>query len=435
MIGRRWATRAALVLFLGAAQPVLAIQPHGGETAVHSPGAVMSGPAVESQLHGSYVVTWAQETAPAGPSDVYARRHAADGTPLGAAFRVNSHLPGDQSRPALGMNRYSGDFVIVWQSNAQDGDAYGIYGQRYAADGTPLGGEFRVNARTEGDQSQPTVGMDHNGAFVVAFAGDTNGAGSDRDIFFQRYDINGAAVGNQGNVSSLAPGDAETPSIAVYINGFTVTWANHLEIETAEPDSPLRPYVGFAWQDIYTIHFRKYLHTGAALDTGTIVANSLRSVLTPNAPRLLAPRVVRNEITHYIAWQRGDDPHNGEITIEVQAYGKNLRNGPRLSLAEPGAELMSPALTLHPLGGGQVMLAWVRRVPGINPELDVYRQGFNLTADPQTYEVAQRVNTTTLGAQVAPALPSVGSINTLPVAWQGPGNDPAASVYVQRYGY
>lgn len=435
MIGRRWASRAALVLFLGAAQPALAIQPHGGETAVHSPGAVMSSPAVESQLHGSYVVTWAQETAPGGPKDIYKLSFAADGTPQGAPVRVNSHLPGDQSRPAIGMSRYTGDYVIVWQSDAQDGDGYGIYGRRYAAGGALLGDEFRVNTRTKGDQLQPTVGMDDNGAFVVAFAADINGAGSDRDIFYQRYDANGAAIGNQGNVSSLAPGDAETPSIAVDISGFTVAWANHLEIETAKPDSPLRPYIGFAWQDVYTIHFRKYLHTGLAQDTGTMVANSLRSVLTPNAPRLLAPRVVGDGIRHYVAWQRGDDPHNGEITIEVQAYGKNLRNGPRMSLDEAGAELMAPALTLHPVGGGEIMLAWVRRVPGINPQVDVYRQGFSLTSLPKTNEVAQRVNTTTLGHQVAPALPSVGSFWNLPVAWQGPGNDPAASVYVQRYGY
>ena len=40
--------------------------------------------------------------------------------------------------------------------DGQDGSGHGIYGQRYAADGTPVGSEFRVNTFTTDDQVFPS---------------------------------------------------------------------------------------------------------------------------------------------------------------------------------------------------------------------------------------------------------------------------------------
>ena len=48
-----------------------------------------------------------------------------------------------------------GGFVVTWSSAGQDGSGLGIYGQRYAADGTPVGSEFRVNTYTPATRSIP----------------------------------------------------------------------------------------------------------------------------------------------------------------------------------------------------------------------------------------------------------------------------------------
>ena len=53
--------------------------------------------------------------------------------------------------PALAVEP-DGDFVVAWQSYLQDGSYYGIFGQRYARDGSPRGAEFRVNTFTTGYQ-------------------------------------------------------------------------------------------------------------------------------------------------------------------------------------------------------------------------------------------------------------------------------------------
>ena len=42
----------------------------------------------------------------------------------------------------------AGNFVVVWDSADQDGSDVGVFGQRYASSGAPLGPEFRVNTYT-----------------------------------------------------------------------------------------------------------------------------------------------------------------------------------------------------------------------------------------------------------------------------------------------
>src|SRR6185503_15317187 len=89
----------------------------------------------------------------------------------GPEFRVNTHTPNSQFFPATAMDA-DGDFVVVWQSVAQDqvtGTNDGVYAQRYDAAGVPQGGEFLVNNTTLGNQSKPQVAMDAAGDFVVAW--------------------------------------------------------------------------------------------------------------------------------------------------------------------------------------------------------------------------------------------------------------------------
>ena len=44
----------------------------------------------------------------------------------------------------------------------------GVYGQRYNADGTPSGSEFRVNTYTSGHQYDPSVTALKDGGFMVS---------------------------------------------------------------------------------------------------------------------------------------------------------------------------------------------------------------------------------------------------------------------------
>lgn len=91
-------------------------------------------------------------------------------TPVGPEFKVNTFTTSTQattfSRSIASED--NGNFVVVWSSFNQDFSSWGVYGQRYDANGIAQGGEFRVNTFTLTEQQNPAVAMDADGDFVVA---------------------------------------------------------------------------------------------------------------------------------------------------------------------------------------------------------------------------------------------------------------------------
>ena len=83
-------------------------------------------------------------------------------TPLGGEFQANAYTTGNQVFADVAADA-DGDFVVVWRSDGQDGDQGGIYAQRFNAAGTKVGGEFRDNTVTAGNQMNPSVAMDDVG--------------------------------------------------------------------------------------------------------------------------------------------------------------------------------------------------------------------------------------------------------------------------------
>jgi hypothetical protein len=112
----------------------------------------------------------------------------------GDEFRVNTHQMSTQTEPcAVGLSNE--DFIIVWQSNGQDGSATGIYGQRYNKHASVQGGSFQVNTYTTGDQGFPAVAKLKNDGFVVAWEGE--GFGDSTGIYARCYNSNGIAQGGE----------------------------------------------------------------------------------------------------------------------------------------------------------------------------------------------------------------------------------------------
>ncbi len=143
----------------------------------------------------NYDPNWATDTG------VYMRLYDRNNNPLTNETLVNTYTIGDQQDPAVAMDA-DGDFVIVWQSQNQDGSGWGIYGQRFNSVGQKVGGEFQVNTTTVNDQVTPSVAMDDFGNFVVTWAsgGETFGYGN--NIFAQTYNSDGQKVSNEIQVNS-----------------------------------------------------------------------------------------------------------------------------------------------------------------------------------------------------------------------------------------
>ncbi|NJN85694.1 MAG: hypothetical protein HC881_04460 [Leptolyngbyaceae cyanobacterium SL_7_1] len=122
---------------------------------------------------------------------------------IGSEFRVNTFTPNDQTRTSIARDS-AGNFVVVWESDGQDGSQTGIYAQRFDSNGNPLGSEFRVNSFTSGFQRDPDVAMDVAGNFVITWQGDGEVVeGDDTGVYAQRYSNTGAALGDPILVSSF----------------------------------------------------------------------------------------------------------------------------------------------------------------------------------------------------------------------------------------
>src|SRR5262245_36948458 len=121
--------------------------------------------------------------------------------PIGTDVQVNTTTPGVQANPAVAALA-NGGFVVTWQSFGQDGDAWGIYSQRYDASGAVAGGEFRVNTTTLDSQLYSSVTGLVDGGFVVTWSSlsqDGNGSG----VYARRYDTNGTPVGGEFQVNAV----------------------------------------------------------------------------------------------------------------------------------------------------------------------------------------------------------------------------------------
>ena len=145
--------------------------------------------------------------------------------PMAAIFNeslVNSNTNGAHQTPAV-ARLTGGGYVVAWASQGQDGDGWGVYGQRYDGNGLAMGVEFQVNSVTSGNQASPQVVALANGGFVVAW-NTTSATGSGQGVFAQRYAADGTAQGAQFQVNTTAVTPVSAPSLASYTNGFLAVW-------------------------------------------------------------------------------------------------------------------------------------------------------------------------------------------------------------------
>jgi hypothetical protein len=184
---------------------------------------------------GDFVITWLSREQDGNNLGVYAQRYGSTGSPIGTEFRVNTYTDSKQDSPAIAMDS-NGDFVITWMSYIEDGSSYGIYAQRYSSTGSPVGTEFRVNTYTSRYQTFPTIAMDSDGDFVVAWSsGDVYaGEGQEGDyygIYAQRYGSTGSPVGTEFHVNTYTSSWQFYPSAAMDSDGdFVITWGSYLQL-------------------------------------------------------------------------------------------------------------------------------------------------------------------------------------------------------------
>ncbi len=221
---------AAVMLAWVMSAPVWAqLKPAGGEFQINTyttgnQSRDMDSPAVCSDRAGNFVVVWTSTDQDGDNNGVFGQRYSSSGMPSGTEFQVNTYTIGQQAHPSINCDA-SGNFVVAWQSFDQDGDGWGVFSQRYNSAGVAQGNEFQVNTYTTDDQSYPALSCDSTGNFVVVWESYAQDSNNSNGIFSQRYNSTGAAQGNEFQVNTYTTGEQRYPAIASDANGnFVVAW-------------------------------------------------------------------------------------------------------------------------------------------------------------------------------------------------------------------
>ena len=184
-------------------------------------------PHVGGDAAGNFVVVWESSNGQDGDLwGVFGQRYDDSGTRVGTEFQANTYTTSFQRFPQVSGDG-AGNFVVVWESYFQDGSGYGIFGQRYDSGGGQAGTEFQVNTYTTSSQYFPQVRGDSAGNFVVLW---DSPDGSSFGVFGQRYDSSGVQVGTEVQVNTYTTSIQRLPQVGGDGAGnFVVVWESYFQ--------------------------------------------------------------------------------------------------------------------------------------------------------------------------------------------------------------
>ncbi len=203
--------------------------PLGAEFAVNASGTGNQGYGrVGSNANGDFVVTWTDGASlPGAGYEVIARRFNSSGAPQGGNIAVNTYTTGVQTLSSVALDS-SGNFVIVWHSVGQDGSNRGIFGQLFDSAGAKVGSEFQVNQYTTGYQQFAHVARRPSGEFLVVWQSQQDAQGG--AVMARRYAANGTPSGGEFQVNTTELGAQYDPDPAYTGDGSAiVVWTSYLQ--------------------------------------------------------------------------------------------------------------------------------------------------------------------------------------------------------------
>lgn len=305
-----------------------------------------SRPAVAMDLVGNFVVAWTSYSSAGDDADGYsvqAQRFFFNGNPNGSEFQVNTFTTGYQAYPSVAIDSL-GDFVIVWDSGASDGDTdgYSVHGRRFKSDGNADGDQFQVNTYTTGGQFSPTVAFDSSRDFIVTW--DSFGsAGSDSDsasVQAQRFFSNGMPNGTQFQVNTYTAGFQGIPHLAINSqDDLVIVW---------QSDSS-----GGTDDNLDSVQGQRFDSAGQTVG-GQFQVNSLTSG-NQSAPRV----ALDNDGNATIVWESAASGGNddSDLSVQMRVMRPFGASPPQFQVnSSTSANQLSAAIARNP--GGAFAVVW-----------------------------------------------------------------------------
>ena len=323
--------------------------------------------------------------------------------PVGAEFQINAYTSNAQYLPAVGMDA-DGDFVVAWASR-EDGSEYGVFARRFNASGVAQATPFQVNTYTPNYQEAPSIDLDSDGDFVIAWQSSLQDGSSVRHLraplqLHRRSADRGAA----GQLDDRRPpvvarrgADAE--------GDFVVAWQSNLQ------DGGL-----------LGIFARRFSSAGNPLG-GEFRANSF----TPNSQRFPAIDVDADG-DFVVAWVSflQDGSENGIFGQRFSSAGAALGPEFQINVTFTGDQ-SNPRVALD--SDGDFVVVWQDEIGPL--EYDVRGRRFNSSGTPQGGEFQLSADPG-IGDQLVPRV-AADADGDFVVAWHGEGAGGENAVFVRRF--
>jgi hypothetical protein len=273
---------------------------------------------VASSSNGMSVVVWT-DTFSSSDHDIHAQLYNRFQQKQGPEITVAGSSLDDDS-PSVAMDP-QGNFVVAWRQTQSGGDT-NVLAQRFNSAGTRVGGIVQVGAGTF-KEHDPDVAIDAFGRFTVAYVRDTNN--NNPDVFAKQYDSNN----NLLNVLSVGvTSKAETlPSVAVSPDG-RIDVAYQLQFSSTDDD----------------VLLSRFSSGGALLGTTSVAVSTAREQ---------APSVSMDNFGNaVVAYQK---LVGGDFDIKARRVSSIGSLGSEINIQSTSSDETSPSVALKRGGGGFVV--------------------------------------------------------------------------------
>jgi hypothetical protein len=174
---------------------------------------------------GKFVVAWVSTGQDGDGNGVFARRFASDGSPIGLEFQVNAYTIGAQGGPSVVQT--DDEVIFVWHSDGQDGSAFGVFGGGRGFEEEGLPEDVQLNVYTNGDQVGPVLrligGGDRTPALVVVWSSEFQD-GDFYGVFGRSIDQHDQFSEDDFLVNTTTLFNQRNPRIASAGERFVVVW-------------------------------------------------------------------------------------------------------------------------------------------------------------------------------------------------------------------
>jgi hypothetical protein len=361
-----------------------------------------------------------------GGIDDVERRHDSAPAAINGQTQINA-LDAVAGNPVIAGNA-SGRFAVAWTRRSQslpEEDA-GHYLRLYAAEGEPIGPEFRVAPQIFRDPTAIRVTMDAQGNTVLAWLEREDPQGF--RVRAQRVSANGALIGAPiavGEVGVALPllliHVGSGVSVAMRDNGdFVVAWSRHVMREVRSPDL-------LAVQTHTTsIYARSFAADGSPLSDEVQVHSTLPSITLTSGRSNATPAVAIDASGHYVvSWtlreQGRSSVHMRAFSLTGEANGSQQRVSPLLD-----AYARQPAIAMTPTG--DFAIAWTGPSRGENSS-GIYARKYAAGGTALSQAVATENVVPAIPAQMAPSV-TTAQDGSFVVSWLG--QSPAAGGGTRR---